>query len=818
MAGNVIADLQIKISATSLKSTTTNIEKLSRALTRLDIIANATSAESSLARIANASEALRNSMSRTTKAITANLKDIGKSFDGVANTANSNDTSAIEQIGDDAKATTKDLDGLKVALKDVENMAGTFKGKFYVSASTLDTVWNPNEWNPQAPLSVSRAMDTVAQSTGVASKAMLDFQANVKGMEMDSIYNATQRMIEQDTAVKQLQMDTIYLQGEEQGLYKWMDNIGKVTPKATSKISALGGQFMRLMKIKILRLIITQILEGISEGFKNAYQWSKEMGDSLATDVDNLYSSLGQMKNQIGSFVGELFQSLAPVLQVLVDLAFQLANALAKIFAAARGEDKYKKAIRQNLSYAGSMDTATASAKELQRTILGFDELNILNGEGGTHGGGAGASGNNYADMYEYADTELNLVEGILAGAINMANTSFSAFGLLGDGVNALWNAIFNHDEEALPSWFDELGDWINGLTGVSAWLRDVSADISGFMWKIAEDIKAFTANLSLDIKVLWIKIKKGFLNGIADIIDAIRESPVLQVILQLLGVPVSLFTEEMSNAVRSSSEALTLEEGALRGATIAKKAHNEATKRHNQLTNEQFVADSKSGQVFHKYADELRNATTADKEYNSVAETTASTLGQLAVTTYQVKNSTSKASEKTKQFRDHLGEVSAIRFDKFQTSAKNNFEKADSPLKTVEQRLDHINRLRNITVDVKLNISEVVTAGANIARQVAQATRNTYASGGFPTTGEMFIAREAGAEMVGTINGRTAVANNADIVQAISQGVYEAMVSASGRGEQTTSVNVFMDSVAVAKATQRGNQVLNRSFNMTLA
>lgn len=49
------------------------------------------------------------------------------------------------------------------------------------------------------------------------------------------------------------------------------------------------------------------------------------------------------------------------------------------------------------------------------------------------------------------------------------------------------------------------------------------------------------------------------------------------------------------------------------------------------------------------------------------------------------------------------------------------------------------------------------------------------YALGGFPEMGEMFIAREAGPEMVGTIGRRTAVANNDQIVAGIAGGVAEA-------------------------------------------
>lgn len=49
------------------------------------------------------------------------------------------------------------------------------------------------------------------------------------------------------------------------------------------------------------------------------------------------------------------------------------------------------------------------------------------------------------------------------------------------------------------------------------------------------------------------------------------------------------------------------------------------------------------------------------------------------------------------------------------------------------------------------------------------------YKDGGFPPMGQVFVAREAGPEMVGTIGGRTAVANNGQIVDAVADGVYEA-------------------------------------------
>lgn len=71
-----------------------------------------------------------------------------------------------------------------------------------------------------------------------------------------------------------------------------------------------------------------------------------------------------------------------------------------------------------------------------------------------------------------------------------------------------------------------------------------------------------------------------------------------------------------------------------------------------------------------------------------------------------------------------------------------------------------------------------------------------TYAKGGFPDMGEMFIAREAGPEMVGRIGNRTTVANNDQIVEGISEGVYAAVVAAMKASENggSQAVNVYLD------------------------
>jgi hypothetical protein len=73
------------------------------------------------------------------------------------------------------------------------------------------------------------------------------------------------------------------------------------------------------------------------------------------------------------------------------------------------------------------------------------------------------------------------------------------------------------------------------------------------------------------------------------------------------------------------------------------------------------------------------------------------------------------------------------------------------------------------------------ILSALGIPTQIPKLNVNWYAQGGFPNQGELFVAREAGAEMVGAIGRRTTVANNQQIVDGIYKGVYQAMRDAGG-------------------------------------
>jgi hypothetical protein len=69
------------------------------------------------------------------------------------------------------------------------------------------------------------------------------------------------------------------------------------------------------------------------------------------------------------------------------------------------------------------------------------------------------------------------------------------------------------------------------------------------------------------------------------------------------------------------------------------------------------------------------------------------------------------------------------------------------------------------------------------------------YANGGFPNKGQLFVANEVGPEMVGTMDGRTAVANQQEITQGIANAVYPAVYNAvrAAMAESSNNVNVTL-------------------------
>lgn len=103
------------------------------------------------------------------------------------------------------------------------------------------------------------------------------------------------------------------------------------------------------------------------------------------------------------------------------------------------------------------------------------------------------------------------------------------------------------------------------------------------------------------------------------------------------------------------------------------------------------------------------------------------------------------------------------------------------------------------VTVSVDFVAGKVA---ANI-KGALKITTGWFADGGFPDIGQMFIAREAGPELVGTMGGRTAVANNDQITSGIYRAVLQALRDGGGFKERGGDLYITIQNEDGSKTTK---------------
>lgn len=139
----------------------------------------------------------------------------------------------------------------------------------------------------------------------------------------------------------------------------------------------------------------------------------------------------------------------------------------------------------------------------------------------------------------------------------------------------------------------------------------------------------------------------------------------------------------------------------------------------------------------------------------------------------------------------------------------------AETALQVAADKVDYFSgkikdldgKTAGVTIDVKADFSKVEEAREKIRKTKTDSIvddllfgslDNQFADGGFPTMGQLFVAREAGPELVGTIGGRNAVANNGQIIAGIQAGVTNAMngvlrANSSGSDKDTAEQNKLL-------------------------
>lgn len=158
------------------------------------------------------------------------------------------------------------------------------------------------------------------------------------------------------------------------------------------------------------------------------------------------------------------------------------------------------------------------------------------------------------------------------------------------------------------------------------------------------------------------------------------------------------------------------------------------------------------------RYANELKDA---QKNGTEQGQKYIDNLAKkISNDSHKVNNEVDKTSKNSKkQFESHQAE--------FKVATKT----ADKTLATFLNSIPTFKPIK-LGLEVAKKVLKIGNFGFDI---------DLRAGGGFPDTGQMFIAREAGPELVGRIGRRTAVANNDQIVQGIASAVRSAMSGMNG-------------------------------------
>lgn len=161
----------------------------------------------------------------------------------------------------------------------------------------------------------------------------------------------------------------------------------------------------RVAFMRAVRAAIRMVTQAIKEGVGAVYDWASAVGDGFVGTMNSIVTSLTYFRNSIGAAISPILDAIAPVLDAVIDKCVAVINVFNQLIATLTGASTWRKAEKVATSFGGATNNAAKgannankAAKELKRTLLGFDEINRLDapdsgsGSGGSGGGGGGGS------------------------------------------------------------------------------------------------------------------------------------------------------------------------------------------------------------------------------------------------------------------------------------------------------------------------------------------------------------------------------------------------------------------------------------------
>ena len=657
---------------------------------------------------------------------------------------------------------TESLNLFTVAMGDYADEAKKY-------AETVSEVMgiDPAEW-----LKAQGTFNILATGFGVASDKAAVMSKNLTqlGYDLSSFYN-----ISVNDAMLKLQSG---LAGELEPLRRlgYDLSVARLQEEAHAlgiekKITAMTQAEKSMLRYHAIMSQVTQVQGDMARTL-----------ESPANQTRILKAQVEQLSRAIGNIFIPLVNKMLPYLIAIAQMAREAAESIALFFGFSLPEVDYSSVSTSVGDIASDLDNANDTAKELKRTLMGFDEINRLNdtssGKSGADvGGGVGFD----MELLEYdflgdaikSDTER--IKSELKKALTEITAIVSGFALATGAILVLTGVSIPKGLALMAAGAVGLAttvgvNWNTTSESLRGTLKSITGVVAGFSLALGAILTFTGANLPLGIGLL--AIGAGSLVASVGLAWGSTEGKVTS-LLGLLTSIVSGTTLALGMLFLVSGAFIPLGVALLAAGAVGLVTYvvlnsskiSDDTKRQIQTITMIVSGASLALGAILLFSGVATGVGLALLLAGASGLATATTWNDGFVmkgindTVDKIKN---KMQEMITNASNKLNELKNL-FTNWKASLKTpHFEWSTTPLPPSDWKYKILDALSLPTQIPKLNV-------------------NWYASGGFPNQGDLFVANERGAEMVGAIGRKTTVANNQQIVDGIYKGVYQAMRDAGG-------------------------------------
>lgn len=654
--------------------------------------------------------------------------------------------------------------------------------------------------------SVTNSLGQTGETTTAITKSMTMLAGDIS-----SLFN-----VDYSTVAQNLQSGLI---GQSRALYKYGIDITNATLATYAYNLGISKSVSEMTQMEKQQLRVLAILD------QSKVSW----GD-LANTINSPSNMLRQFSNnmkEVGMVAGQLFiPILSKVMPIVNGVAIAIKRLLVglaslmgvKIDFESFGQSGYKDTSDGLEDISDGYKDVADSAKKATLSLMGFDEINKLQDDTSSSKGSSGGGG-----------SSIDLTDDITKAAADY---------------EAAWNKAFANMENSAVAWADRIekaikkGDWY----GIGTYAgKQINKGINAFPWKktgeaiteaicnvldfadgfvssvdweqLGRNIIKFIEGIDLGkitVKILDLAIDLGvsaiklIWGAYQEIYDKWGIAGILASLVIPGGILTLKFITEFSASIDDSKYVKKAKDAIENIKISAQEKWNEITDWWNNTA------------IVNWWNNDVTPWFTKDK-WNNLGDNFKSSLQDKwsdfsswwsTTGIYDWWNNHVAPYFTADRWRDMADGIRVGIQDKWNNVV--NWWDSKPSLHAISVAIENFaDKVRNMWYNFKdwwdnlgLNFPHIKMPHFDIdgefsltPPQVPKISVDWYANGGFPNKGQLFVANEVAPEMVGTMDGRTAVANQQEITTGIANAVYPAVYNAvvAAMSEANNNVNITL-------------------------